>query len=78
MTPDYKEKEDPNESRNPPPDYTRLRSKGYDKSKGRATHRGGRADTTMEGSDVDEATDDEDTDDRNSDDGDSVDGSTTD
>ena len=44
------------ESRNPAPVYNTMQSKGYDKSEGRATHRGGRTDITSEGSDVDDTT----------------------
>ncbi|KAM0805083.1 hypothetical protein BDR22DRAFT_484989 [Usnea florida] len=59
MSPEFKEKGDPNERRNPAPDYITMQSKGYDKSKGRTTYPGGRADITTEGSDVDEAADDD-------------------
>ena len=56
--PESKEKGGPIESRNPAPVYITMQSKGYDKSEGRATHSGDRADITTEGSDVDDTTTD--------------------
>lgn len=58
MSPESKEKGDPLEKFRPAPDYITMQSKGYDKGKGRATHRGYRADISTEGSDTDESADD--------------------
>ena len=56
--PGFQEKGGRVESRTPARDYIAMQSQGYDKSEGRAIHRGGRADTTTEGSDVDDTTTD--------------------